>query len=238
MKSCKGRLTFTFENKQKPMQEFLEFFMHSEEYLLKFSHQNVWWLYSLLFLMVYCETGLVIMPFLPGDGLLFSAGVIAASGALQIEWLVVVLLTAAVLGNLTNYFIGRSFGQRLLSSRWKLLRSEHVERTHLFYEKHGGKALVLGRFLPIVRTFVPFVAGIGRMEFRVFQYYNMLGALAWVPPLTLAGFFFGELPWVQQNFGLIYLGLVIATGLPLLWGVMKLVLEKMWVRVKKDTPVE
>lgn len=208
------------------MQEFFEFFLHSEEYLLEFSHRYGWWLYTLLFLMVYCETGLVVAPFLPGDGLLFSAGVIAASGAMEIEWLVALLLIAAISGNLTNFFIGRFFGARLLASRWRLLKAEHVERTHLFYEKNGGKALILGRFLPVVRTFVPFVAGIGQMEPRAFHYYNVLGALAWVPPLTLAGYYFGELPWIQQNFGLIYLGLVVVTAIPLLWGLIKLAIER------------
>lgn len=215
------------------MQEFIEFFLHSEEYLLEFSHRYGWWLYTLLFLMVYCETGLVVMPFLPGDGLLFSAGVVAASGALQIEWLTGLLAAAAILGNLSNFMIGRYFGIRLLNSRWKLLKAEHIDRTHLFYEKHGGKALILGRFLPVVRTFVPFVAGIGRMEFRTFNRFNILGALVWVLPLTLAGYLFGELPWVQQNFGLIYLGLVIVTAIPLFWGIVKLSAEQMLGKIKK-----
>lgn len=215
------------------MHEFLEFFLHSEEYLLEFSHHYGWWLYSLLFLIVFCETGLVVTPFLPGDGLLFSAGVIAASGALQIEWLVLLLLAAAILGNLANFYIGMYFGKRLLESRWKLLKTEHIERTHLFYEKHGGKALILGRFLPIVRTFTPFVAGIGRMEPPAFHRYNVAGAVAWAPPLTLAGFFFGELPWVQQNFGLIYLALVVVTAIPLLWGIGKLTMEQMQGRRQK-----
>lgn len=222
-----GKTTEIAPNFKVDMQEIFEFLINAEDHLLEFSHQYGMWIYVLLFLIVYSETGLVVMAFLPGDGLLFSAGVIAASGAIDIEWVLILLFIAAVLGNTSNFFIGRYFGDRLLVSRWKLIRQKDLDRTHLFYEKHGGKALVLGRFLPLFRTFVPFVAGIGHMDFHSFNRYNFIGALAWVPPLTLAGYFFGEIPWVQQNFGLIYLALVVVTAIPIVWGAIKLGMSRL-----------
>lgn len=199
--------------------EFLTLFLESDDQLLELAHTYGGLVYLLLFLVIFSETGLVVAPFLPGDGLLFSAGVVAAAGAVDIRWLIPVLIAAAVLGNMVNYLVGRFLGRRLLAARrWRLIRKKDFERAHRYYEQRGGLALILGRFLPVVRTFAPFVAGIAHMDYRDFNRFNLIGAILWVTPLTLAGYLFGDLPWVQENFGLIYLGLVVVTAIPLLWG--------------------
>lgn len=201
------------------MSDFLNLFLESDDQLMQLAHTYGGMVYLILFLVIFSETGLVVAPFLPGDGLLFSAGVIAAAGAVAIGWLIPVLVAAAILGNLINYLVGRLLGRRLLAARrWRLIREKDFERAHRYYEQRGGLALILGRFLPVVRTFVPFVAGIARMDFHDFNRFNIIGAVAWVMPLTLAGYAFGDLSWVQNNFGLIYLGLVVVTAVPLLWG--------------------
>jgi membrane-associated protein len=180
------------------------------------------WVYAILFAIVFAETGLVITPFLPGDSLLFVAGALAALGGIDVHILVLLLILAAVLGNSTNYAIGRYLGKRLFrdrSSRW--LNPAYLDRTHAFYERHGGKAVVISRFIPIVRTYVPFVAGLGAMGYGRFTLFNVAGAVFWVASLCYAGYFFGNLPWVKQNLTLIIFGIIGASLLPIAIGALQ-----------------
>ena len=180
------------------------------------------WVYAILFAIVFAETGLVVTPFLPGDSLLFVAGALAALGGIDVHILVLSLVLAAVLGNSTNYAIGRFLGKRLFhdrSSRW--LNPAYLDRTHAFYEKHGGKAVVISRFIPIVRTYVPFVAGLGAMGYGRFTMFNVSGAVLWVASLCYAGYFFGNLPWVRQNLTLIIFGIIGVSLLPLAIGAVQ-----------------
>jgi membrane-associated protein len=179
------------------------------------------WVYGLLFAIIFAETGLVVTPFLPGDSLLFAAGAIAATGALDIRLLMLLLIVAAVLGDAVNYAAGRAVGPRIFrsidrTSFWqRALNREHLERTHVFFEKYGGKAVVLGRFVPIVRTFVPFVAGAGAMTYSKFAAYNVIGAIAWVGICALAGYGFGNVPIVKDNFSLVAIGIVVVSLIPI-----------------------
>jgi len=180
------------------------------------------WVYAILFAIVFAETGLVVTPFLPGDSLLFVAGALAALGGIDVHILVLSLILAAVLGNSTNYAIGRYLGKRLFrdrSSRW--LNPAYLDRTHAFYERHGGKAVVISRFIPIVRTYVPFVAGLGAMGYGRFTLFNVAGAVIWVASLCYAGYFFGNLPWVKQNLTLIIFGIIGASLLPIAIGALQ-----------------
>jgi len=174
------------------------------------------WVYAILFAVIFAETGLVVTPFLPGDSLLFVAGALAALGGLDVHILVAALTAAAILGNTTNYAIGRWLGRRFFDegrSRW--IRREHLDRTHAFYERHGGAAVVISRFLPIIRTYVPFVAGLAQMGPASFTAYNVGGAVLWVASLAYAGYFFGNLPWVRANLTLIILGIIALSLVPL-----------------------
>ncbi len=177
------------------------------------------WTYALLFAIILCETGLVVTPFLPGDSLLFAAGAMAAlyPDDLNVVALLVLLAIAAVLGDTVNYAIGRWLGPRAFTIDKWFLKHEHLERTQRFYERHGGKTIVLARFVPIVRTFAPFVAGVGRMNYPQFLFYNVVGGLAWVLICTLAGYFFGNFPVVKENFELVVVGIVVVSVLPLAW---------------------
>jgi len=177
------------------------------------------WTYVLLFAIIVCETGLVITPFLPGDSLLFAAGAMAAlyPDDLNVVLLLVLLSVAAIIGDTLNYAIGRWIGPKAFTiNRW-FLKREHLERTQAFYEKHGGKTIVLARFVPIVRTFAPFVAGVGRMHYPTFLFYNVAGGIAWVVICTLAGYFFGNVPVVKENFELVVVGIVLVSVLPIAW---------------------
>jgi membrane-associated protein len=180
------------------------------------------WTYPILFGIIFSETGLVVTPILPGDSLLFIAGTFAALGNLNIHLLVSLLVLAAVLGNTCNYAIGRYLGPRLFKdqrSRW--LNPRYLERTHAFYEKYGGLAVVISRFIPIVRTYVPFVAGLGAMSYARFTAYNVFGALAWVLSITYLGYFFGVIPWVRENQGLIIVAIIVASVLPVFVGFIR-----------------
>jgi membrane-associated protein len=179
------------------------------------------WTYLLLFLIVFCETGLVVLPFLPGDSLLFAAGAFAGIGALSAWWLIVLLLVAAVLGNTVNYWVGHLVGPRLLGARRRLVRPEHLERTHEFYEKYGAKTIVITRFVPILRTVAPFVAGLGKMPFGKFSAYNVVGGLLWVVIGVLAGDLFGNVPAVKNNFSLVILAIVVVSLLPAFYEVLR-----------------
>lgn len=199
----------------------LEFLLHSDRHLLAFVQTYGGWVYGLLFAIVFAETGLVVTPFLPGDSLLFAAGAIAATGALDVRVVVIVLLVAAIAGDALNYAVGRAMGARVIRAsetdpRWRRwINPAHIERAHDFFERHGGKAIVMGRFVPIVRTFVPFVTGAAEMSYPSFALYNVVGAAAWVGLCTGAGYVFGNVPVVKQNFSLVTIGIVAVSLLPM-----------------------
>ncbi len=194
----------------------LDLVLHLDVHLLALVEAYGLWIYAILFAIIFSETGFVVTPFLPGDSLLFVAGAIAAGGALDVHVLALLLVLAAILGNTTNYAIGRWLGRRFFTdrgSRW--LNPAHLERAHAFYERHGGKAVVISRFLPIVRTYIPFVAGMGAMTPSRFSAYNVVGAVAWVGALTYAGFFFGNIPWIKANLTLLIVAIILVSLLPL-----------------------
>jgi membrane-associated protein len=204
------------------MDALIDLFLHFDRHLAEFVATYGVWVYALLFAIIFAETGLVVTPFLPGDSLLFAAGALAATGAFNI-WLLLGLLTvAAVLGDAVNYAVGDAVGPRVFTSIdrtsfWqRMLNKDHLDRAHAFFEKYGGKAIVLGRFVPIVRTFVPFVAGAGTMTYSTFAFYNVTGALIWVGVCTLAGYAFGNVPIVRDNFTFVALGIVLFSMIPLL----------------------
>lgn len=206
----------------------LDLLLHADEQLALWAIQYGPIIYGILFAIIFAETGLVVTPFLPGDSLLFAAGALAATSALQMEVMVPVLIIAAVLGDAVNYSIGRRLAHRFLEDqgdtprglqRW--VKREHVLRAHVFFLKHGGKAVVLARFVPIVRTFVPFVAGGAAMPYRTFAVYNVVGAVAWVGICAGAGFLFGNIPVVKDNFELVVLGIVGVSVLPLVYEVVR-----------------
>jgi membrane-associated protein len=172
-------------------------------------------IYFILFAIIFCETGLVVTPFLPGDSLLFTAGAVAAHGLLHPVWLFVLLSVAAVVGDTVNYWVGAIIGPRAFSGNVRFLKKEHLERTHRFFEKYGGFAIIIGRFVPIVRTFAPFVAGIGAMNYARFIVYNIVGGVAWVALFVFAGYFFGALPFVKNHFSLVVIAIVVISVMPM-----------------------
>jgi membrane-associated protein len=189
--------------------------VHLDRHLATFVAQHGVWVYALLFVIVFCETGLVVTPFLPGDSLLFVVGALAAAGGMDIGTVMTVLILAALCGDNVNYWIGRWVGPRIFKvreSRW--LNPKHLERTHAFYERHGGKTIILARFVPIVRTYVPFVAGLGAMPYLRFLAFSVVGALVWVFSLCLAGYFFGNLPIVKNNLTVVILLIVLLSISP------------------------
>lgn len=193
----------------------VDVFLHVDRYLLAFLEHYGVWVYALLFLIVFAETGLVVMPLLPGDSLLFVAGAIAAIGGMDVTVLIGLLITAAVVGDTLNYHIGKYVGPVVFTRESRFLRKDYLDRTHQFYEKHGGKTIVLARFIPIIRTFAPFVAGIGTMSYRRFLAYNVAGGVAWVLSFVLAGYYFGNIPQVKKNLSLVIVGIVIVSVLPI-----------------------
>jgi membrane-associated protein len=196
------------------IQTLIDVFIHLDEYLSDIIIRFGSWTYLLLFLVIFAETGLVVTPFLPGDSLLFAIGAFSANGALRLEIVIPLLLAAAILGDTVNYSIGHYLGPRVFSDKVRFLKKEHLEKTQAFYEKHGGKTIILARFIPIIRTFAPFVAGIGAMTYPRFIVFNVVGALMWVPLFTLAGYFFGNLPFVQENFEYVILAIIFLSLLP------------------------
>jgi membrane-associated protein len=196
---------------------FIDIVLHLDAHLLVLTQQYGMWVYAILFLIIYCETGLVITPFLPGDSLLFVAGALCGMAALQIEIVIPFLVLAAFCGDNTNYWIGRLLGVRLLgNTNGRLIKREHLDKTHAFYEKHGGKTIIFARFLPIIRTFAPFVAGVGLMRYRLFVMFSALGSVAWISSLTVAGYLFGNIPVVKNNLTLIIIAIMAITLLPAL----------------------
>ena len=173
--------------------------------------------YLLVFLIIFAETGLVVTPFLPGDSLLFAAGTFAALGSFRIVELFVLILSAAIAGDSVNYAVGKFFGERLLQGNSRLLKKEHIDRTHAYFEKYGGKTIVLARFVPIVRTFAPFIAGMGKMRYGYFFFYNVMGAVLWVGLFVLGGFFFGNVPIIKNNFSVAILIIIFLSILPVVF---------------------
>jgi len=193
-----------------------DFAVHLDAHLAAFIAKHGTWVYALLFVIVFCETGLVVTPFLPGDSLLFVVGTLAAAGGMDIALVMAVLVSAALCGDNTNYGIGRWIGPKVFrdeNARW--LNRRHLDRTHAFYERHGGKAIVIARFVPIVRTYVPFVAGIGRMPYLRFLAFSAGGALLWVCGLSLAGYWFGNIPAVKENLAVVIVVIVVLSVLPI-----------------------
>ena len=194
----------------------IDFILHIDQHLIELTQTYGLWIYAILFLIVFCETGLVVTPFLPGDSLLFAAGAVAALGGMNVHIAAALLLAAAVIGDATNFAIGKYFGEKLFAKPdSRVFKREYLDKTHAFYEKYGGKTIILARFVPIVRTFAPFVAGMGDMHYGRFIRYNIIGALMWVGLLTYAGYFFGELPVVKNNFGLVVIGIIVVSVLPM-----------------------
>jgi membrane-associated protein len=194
----------------------LDILLHTDKYLAELMVNYGPWIYGMLFAIVFAETGLVVTPFLPGDSLLFAAGALAAStGGMSIPLLWVLLVVAAIFGDAVNYSIGRRIGTRVFSPNARILKTEYLHRTEAFYEKHGNRTIILARFVPIVRTFAPFVAGVGNMQYRRFATYNVVGGLAWVTIFLGAGAFFGQIPFVKENFEIVTLGIVLVSVLPI-----------------------
>jgi membrane-associated protein len=191
------------------------FILHVDQHLLELFRDYGVWIYAILFLIVFCETGLIVTPFLPGDSLLFAAGALAAASGLDVHLLAVLLFTAAVLGDSVNYAIGRRSGMRLFRDpQSRIFRRDYLDRTERFYAKHGPKTIVIARFIPIVRTFAPFVAGVGTMPYRIFLFWNVAGAFLWVGSFIYAGYAFGDLPVVRENFTLLILGIIVVSVMP------------------------
>jgi len=190
--------------------------LHLNLYLGQVADSYGAWIYAILFLIIFCETGLVVFPFLPGDALLFTVGTLTAqNGPLNLPIILILLTVAGILGHTTNYWIGNSIGQRLFSNpRSRIFNRKHLEQTHAFFERHGAKTIMLSRFIPLIRTFAPFVAGMGSMSYRKFFAYNVIGAVVWVFGIVLLGHFFGNIPYVQKNFSLVILAIVVISMIP------------------------
>lgn len=200
----------------------IDLFLHLDRYLGEVIRNFGTWTYALLFLVIFMETGFVVTPFLPGDSLLFAAGALtAATGAMDIKLLYIIVAVAAVLGDTVNYWIGHFIGPRVFSDNIRWLKKEYLERTHEFYEKHGGITIILARFIPIIRTFAPFVAGVGRMTYGHFITYNFVGGIFWTAIFTFGGYFFGNIPFVKNNFSLVVVAIIVISVIPAVVEVIK-----------------
>ena len=215
--------------------ELIYFILHIDSFMEGWIHDYQNWTYLILSMIIFCETGLVVTPFLPGDSLLFAAGAFAAkeSHPLNIVIIVFLLMAAAFSGDNTNYFIGRFLGMKVYEKNYKLIKKEYLNKTHAFYEKHGGKALIIARFMPIIRTFAPFVAGVGTMKYMRFFSFSIIGNILWVNLFAFGGFFFGNITYVKNHFTFVILGIIIISILPVIFTVIKNVAE----RNKTQTPV-
>ncbi len=195
--------------------KFLDFFIHLDHHMNAIIQDYGTWAYLIVFLIIFCETGFVVTPFLPGDSLLFVLGTLAAVGAINITFVILLLCTAAILGDSVNYYIGSLLAPRIFrKENIRFIKQEYLTRTHQFFEKYGGKTIIIARFVPVIRTFAPFLAGVGAMRYRRFLLYNVTGGLLWVFLLTLAGYYFGALPFVKENFSMVILGIIIVSILP------------------------
>jgi membrane-associated protein len=199
------------------LKQFVDIFLHLDRHLAEVTRDYGTFTNVILFVIVFCETGLVVTPFLPGDSLLFTAGAIASLGNLNVWVLFLLLSAAAILGDTANYWIGKKIGPRAFDGSVRFLKQEHLRKTEAFYERHGKKTIILARFVPIVRTFAPFVAGVGSMTYRTFIAYNVIGGVAWVAICVFSGYFFGNIPVVKRNFSLVVLAIIGISVLPLLW---------------------
>jgi membrane-associated protein len=197
------------------LRSVIDLFLHLDQHLSRVIADYGVWTHLILFLIVFAETGLVVTPFLPGDSLLFAAGTFAALGSLDLWLVVVLLIAAAILGDTVNYWVGAWIGPRAFSGNVRLLRKDYLDRTHAFYERHGGKTIILARFVPIIRTFAPFVAGVGAMSYPKFIAYNVVGAVLWVGLFVPAGYFFGNIPAVRKNFTLVILAIIALSVMPI-----------------------
>jgi len=205
------------------IKQVLDLFLHLQDHLHALTREHGAWVYGILFLIIFAETGLVVTPFLPGDSLLFAVGAIAANpeSGLNVYLAGVVILVAAIIGDTVNYSVGKFAGAALSKKYPRLIKPEYLTKTHQFFERYGGKTIILARFVPIVRTFAPFVAGSGAMDYRRFMMFNVVGAVAWVVTLVPAGWFFGSLPWVKKNFELVVLGIIFVSVLPMLVEILR-----------------
>jgi membrane-associated protein len=203
---------------------FVDLILHLDRHLTELVAAYHIWVYAILFAIIFCETGLVVTPFLPGDSLLFAVGALAAvdqTGTLHVGAIWLLLMVAAIAGNETNFRIGRAIGPRAFSGNIRWLKQEYLMRTQAFYEKHGGKTIILSRFIPIIRTFAPFVAGVGCMQRRRFAAYNFAGGFLWVTAFIWGGYLFGNVPIIKNNFGIVTIAIVIVSVLPVVWGLMR-----------------
>jgi membrane-associated protein len=207
--------------------DVINFILHLDRHLFDLCSQYGAWVYAILFVVIFCETGLVITPFLPGDSLLFAVGSLTAINALDLPTSIVLMILAAVLGDTVNYWIGNYVGPKIFQQEnSRLLNKEYLIRTHQFYERHGGKTIIIARFLPIIRTFAPFVAGIGSMTYRRFLLFNVVGGALWVLLFIPAGYFFGSVPFVKNNFSLVIIALILIPGIPSVVEVVRMQLRK------------
>ncbi len=215
------------------LKTLVDIFLHIDKHLSEIIQNYGLWTYLILFIIVFMETGLVVTPFLPGDSLLFAAGAFAALGAFDIVWLFAILSVAAIGGDTVNYWIGSYIGPKIFhKEKVRFLNKEYLDRTHQFYERYGGKTIIIARFVPIIRTFAPFVAGIGSMTYWKFISYNIIGGIAWILICTLAGYFFGNLPMIRENFSLVIFAIIIISILP---GIIEFMRQKMLTApVNKD----
>ncbi len=203
---------------------FIDTFLHLDKYLAEWITTYENWIYVIMFMIIFIETGIVIWPWLPGDSLLFAAGTFCASGALNIYILIPLLIIAAILGDTSNYFIGKYFGERALKLKFRgkpILKPQHMDKTHKFYEKYGAKTIILARFVPIVRTIAPFVAGLGTMTYKKFLTYNIVGAFIWIPSITILGFALGQNEYVKNNFEIVVLAIIFISIIPIIVELIK-----------------
>lgn len=210
------------------IQYIIDFIIHIDKHLFEIVSQYQFWTYLILFVIIFCETGLVVTPFLPGDSLLFAAGAIAAmeGNPLNIFVLVLVLIVAAIIGDSVNYEIGKLLGHKVYERDYRFIKKEHLLKTHEFYEKHGGKTIIIARFMPIIRTFAPFVAGVGEMSFKRFVSFNIVGGVLWVTAFSFAGYFFGNIPVVKQNFTIVVFSIIFISLLPMVYAFVQAKFKK------------
>jgi membrane-associated protein len=202
------------------LKDFIDIILHLDKHLAELAANYGTWMYAILFFIIFCETGLVIMPFLPGDSLLFATGALCAISELNIFYVFVLLCIAAILGDTVNYWIGKNIGLRAFENI-RFINKSHLEKTQHFYEKHGGKTIILARFLPLIRTFAPFVAGIGKMDYKKFIMFNVVGGISWIGIFLVLGYFFGNLPIVKKYFTLVIVAIIIISLIPPVWEYIK-----------------
>ena len=207
------------------IRQLLDYVIHLDEYLMLITQKYGLWTYAISFLVIFAETGFVVTPFLPGDSFLFALGTIAAIGNLNVIYLFLILFAAAIIGDTVNYWVGHKIGHKAYEKNYRLLNREHLDKAHAFYDKYGGKAIFLARFVPIVRTFAPFVAGVGKMNYSYFIFYNVVGGLVWTSLFVFAGYFFGNVPFVKHNFEYVIFGII---------GVSLVPIFVEWIKAKKE----